>query len=119
MSKSMEKLTKGQEKALQAVRTGRNVCITGGGGVGKSHISRKIIEELQKDRKTILIAASTERAAMLIGGVTCHRAFNIPIKVAWPFAHTLAPETKLLGNKLIIPRRYKDQVESFIKAIGG
>lgn len=56
---------------------------------------------------------------MLIGGVTCHRAFNIPIKVAWPFAHTLAPETKLLGNKLIIPRRYKDQVESFIKAIGG
>ena len=31
----MEKLTKGQKEALEAVRTGRNVCITGGGGVGK------------------------------------------------------------------------------------
>lgn len=37
----MEKLTKGQKEALEAVRTGRNVCITGGGGVGKSYISRK------------------------------------------------------------------------------
>ena len=90
----MEKLTKGQEKALQAVRTGRNVCITGGGGVGKSYILRKIIEELQKDRKTILITASTGRAAMLIGGVTCHRAFNIPIKMAWqadPKISTVSP----------------------------
>lgn len=42
----MEKLTKGQKEALEAVRTGRNVCITG--GVGKSYISRKIIEDLQK-----------------------------------------------------------------------
>lgn len=44
----MEKLTKEQKEALEAVRTGRNVCITGGGGVGKSYISRKIIEDLQK-----------------------------------------------------------------------
>jgi thymidylate kinase len=73
--KSMEKLTKGQKEALEAVRTGRNVCITGGGGVGKSYISRKIIEDLQKQRKTVLITASTGRAAMLIGGITCHRAF--------------------------------------------
>ena len=47
----MEKLTKGQKEALEAVRTGRNVCITGGGGVGKSYISRKIIEDLQKQGK--------------------------------------------------------------------
>ena len=79
----MEKLTKGQKEALEAVRTGRNVCITGGGGVGKSYISRKIIEDLQKQRKTVLITASTGRAAMLIGGITCHRAFNIPVKLTW------------------------------------
>lgn len=36
----MEKLTKGQKEALEAVRTGRNVCITGGGGVGKSYIPK-------------------------------------------------------------------------------
>lgn len=79
----MEKLTKGQKEALEAVRTGRNVCITGGGGVGKSYISRKIIEDLQKQRKTVLITASTGRAAMLIGGITCHRAFNILVKLTW------------------------------------
>ena len=79
----MEKLTKGQKEALEAVRTGRNVCITGGGGVGKSYISRKIIEDLQKQRKTVLITASTGRAAMLIGGITCHRAFNSPVKLTW------------------------------------
>ena len=59
------------------------MCITGGGGVGKSYISRKIIEDLQKQRKTVLITASTGRAAMLIGGITCHRAFNIPVKLTW------------------------------------
>lgn len=48
----MEKLTKGQKEALEAVRTGRNVCITGG-GVGKSYISRKIIEDLQSFIKAI------------------------------------------------------------------
>lgn len=53
----MEKLTKGQKEALEAVRTGRNVCITGGGGVGKSYISRKIIEDLQKQGSRSFIKA--------------------------------------------------------------
>lgn len=79
----MEKLTKGQEKALQAAKKGENVFISGGGGVGKSYVSRKIVEELQKARKNVLITASTGKAAMLIGGVTCHRAFQIPTRMAW------------------------------------
>lgn len=40
-------------------------------------------------------------------------------KVAWTFAHTLAQEAEIRGNKLIVPARYKDQVESFVMAIGG
>lgn len=39
--------------------------------------------------------------------------------VAWTFAHTLAPEAEIEGNKLIVPRRYKEQIEAFVKAIGG
>ena len=39
--------------------------------------------------------------------------------VAWTFAHTLAPESEIEGNKLIVPRRYKEQIEAFVKAIGG
>ena len=38
-------------------------------------------------------------------------------KVAWTFAHTLTPEAEIRGNKLIVPAKYKDQVESFIKAM--
>lgn len=79
----MEKLTKGQEKALQAAKKGEKVFISDGEGVGKSYISRRIVEELQKERKNILVTASTGKAAMLIGGVTCHRAFQIPTRMAW------------------------------------
>lgn len=76
-------LTKGQLNALAEVRKGRNVFITGGGGVGKSYTIRKIVAELQESGKTVLITASTGKAATLVGGVTCHRAFHIPIKAAW------------------------------------
>lgn len=76
-------LTKGQLNALTEVRKGRNVFITGGGGVGKSYIIRQIVAELQASGKAVLITASTGKAATLIGGVTCHRAFRIPIKAAW------------------------------------
>lgn len=91
----MEKLTKGQEKALQAAKKGENVFISGGGGVGKSYISRRIVEELQKERKNILVTASTGKAAMLIGGVTCHRAFQIPTRMAWEAKPKILPNTPI------------------------
>ena len=76
-------LTKGQVSALDAVRKGKNVFVTGGGGVGKSYLVTQIVDELQASGKTVLITASTGKAATLIGGVTCHRAFNIPISATW------------------------------------
>ena len=65
-------LTKGQVSALDAVRKGKNVFVTGGGGVGKSYLVTQIVDELQASGKTVLITASTGKAATLIGGVTCH-----------------------------------------------
>lgn len=91
----MEKLTKGQKKALQAAKKGENVFISGGGGVGKSYVSRKIVEELQKARKNVLITASTGKAAMLIGGVTCHRAFQIPTRMAWEAKPKVLPDAPI------------------------
>lgn len=76
-------LTKGQQAALEAVRSGRNVFITGGGGVGKSYLTSAIIDELKADGKKVMVTASTGLAATLIGGVTCHRAFQIPLTFAW------------------------------------
>lgn len=76
-------LTKGQQTALDEARRGSNVFITGGGGVGKSFIVNYIVSELQSSGKTVLITASTGKAATLINGVTCHRAFKIPLKATW------------------------------------
>lgn len=76
-------LTFGQEKALAAVKSGKNVFITGGGGVGKSYLIKKIVESLEEEGKTVLVTASTGKAATLIDGVTCHRALQIPIKMTW------------------------------------
>ena len=76
-------LTRDQEKALKACMEGKNVFLTGGGGVGKTYLVKKIVEELEKKGCEIMLTASTGRAAQLIGGVTCHRAFSIPIKLTW------------------------------------
>lgn len=74
----MQTLTNGQKQALLESQNGHNIFISGGGGVGKSYISQIIVDELQAAGKTVLITASTGKAAMLINGVTCHRAFRIP-----------------------------------------
>lgn len=76
----MQTLTNGQKQALLESQNGHNIFISGGGGVGKSYISQIIVDELQAAGKTVLITASTGKAAMLINGVTCHRAFRIPIR---------------------------------------
>ena len=41
-------LTKGQQRALSLALEGHNLFITGGGGVGKSFVTNKIIDELRK-----------------------------------------------------------------------
>lgn len=76
-------LTDGQKKALNIALSGKNLFLTGGGGVGKTYIVKKIVSDLEKAGKSVLVTASTGKAAELIGGVTCHRAFSIPISMAW------------------------------------
>lgn len=94
-------LTKGQQAALEAVRSGRNVFITGGGGVGKSYLTRVIIDELEACGKKVMITASTGLAATLIGGVTCHRAFQIPLTFAWT-RHPAPPDEMLRADAIVI-----------------
>ena len=79
-------LTRGQQEALAAVQSGRNIFITGGGGTWKSYLIQRIIQTLEADGKTVLVTASTGKAVTLIGGVTCHRALHIPIKMTWAAA---------------------------------
>lgn len=76
-------LTSGQQRALDFALSGKNLFITGSGGVGKSFLIQKIIDDLSSENKNVLVTASTGKAALLVKGVTCHRAFRIPIKSTW------------------------------------
>lgn len=76
-------LTKEQNAILAKAKNGDNLFVSGGGGVGKSFVVNYIVDELKKAGKTVLVTASTGKAATLLGGVTCHRACKIPVKMTW------------------------------------
>ena len=58
--------TKGQDAALRLVRSGKNVFITGAGGVGKSYI----IDQIRRCLPDAAITSTTAISAGNIGGVT-------------------------------------------------
>lgn len=68
-----------QEEALSKAKLGRNLFITGAGGVGKSVVIHKL-EEMFKG--TCLLLAPTGVAALNIGGATLHRTFGLPFSIA-------------------------------------
>ena len=70
-------LTVGQQKAFDLVKDGRNVCITGLGGTGKSYVLEKIIEWAKASEIKTLVCAPTGIAALNIGGTTIHRVLKI------------------------------------------
>ncbi len=66
-----------QEHALELLRSGENIFLTGGAGSGKSHLIRHFMDEL--DPKQTPILASTGAAAVLLGGRTFHSFFGLGI----------------------------------------
>ena len=62
-----------QKVAFDAANTGRNLFITGSGGNGKSYLIKKLITA------ETIVCAPTGIAALNISGVTCHKAFGLPI----------------------------------------
>jgi ATP-dependent DNA helicase PIF1 len=65
-------LNKQQQHALDLVKTGKNVFITGSAGVGKSLLISKICDWGNECDKTICVTAMTGVAAANIGGATFH-----------------------------------------------
>ena len=57
----------------------KNVFLTGGAGVGKTTITRKIIESYEQEAKKVAKLASTGMAATLIGGQTLHSFLDLGI----------------------------------------
>lgn len=72
--------TKGQLHALDLLRTGKNIFITGSAGTGKSSIVFKFLDEMKELKKNIAVTAPTGVAAINIGGATFHSTFKYPAK---------------------------------------
>ena len=64
-----------QQLAIEAIKSGNNIFITGSGGVGKSWVINQIT-----DKHTIVVAP-TGIAALNVKGTTCHKAFGLPIGI--------------------------------------
>lgn len=61
-----------QKQALDLLKTGRNIFVTGPAGSGKTHLINSYIDFLRKNEVDIGITASTGIAATHIGGITIH-----------------------------------------------
>lgn len=77
MTKAPLDLSPEQAAALELLRSGENVFLTGGAGSGKSFLIRHFMKEL--DAKEMPILASTGAAAVLLGGRTFHSFFGLGI----------------------------------------
>jgi ATP-dependent DNA helicase PIF1 len=69
-----------QKEALDILKTGRNVFLTGAAGSGKTYVLREYISYLQSLDASIGITASTGIAATHMGGVTIHSWSGIGVK---------------------------------------
>jgi len=69
-----------QEEALDILKMGQNVFLTGPAGSGKTYLLNKYIEYLNKHEIPVAITASTGIAATHMDGVTIHSWAGIKIK---------------------------------------
>ncbi|MEA3370573.1 MAG: AAA family ATPase, partial [Campylobacterota bacterium] len=64
---------------LNKLKSKENVFLTGGAGVGKTTMTRELIEEYESEAKKVAKLASTGMAATLIGGQTLHSFLDLGI----------------------------------------
>lgn len=69
-----------QEQALEILKSGRNVFLTGEPGAGKTYTIGMFIEWLEKEHKDYVITASTGIAASHINGKTIHSWSGLGIR---------------------------------------
>lgn len=78
-------LTSDQGAALDALKSGANVFLTGDAGTGKSYLLDEFLRWCGSERKSVLAMAPTGIAALNIrDGVTLHRGLGLEPKVYGP-----------------------------------
>lgn len=102
-------LNEKQNSALLAVSQGKNVFLSGSGGVGKSVTIRKIIDTFYN---STVVLAPTGIAALNIGGSTIHSAFKLSHKVLLKKdSYNINPKTEqLFSNNSPVQRIIIDEV---------
>jgi ATP-dependent exoDNAse (exonuclease V) alpha subunit len=65
--------------AITKLKAKQNIFLTGGAGVGKTTLTREIIEHFESEAKKVAKLASTGMAATLIGGQTLHSFLDLSI----------------------------------------
>lgn len=76
MSVNGIKLNREQETAVEAIKAGGNVFLTGKGGTGKSVVVEAAIEALKDSGRKTVLCAPTGVAARNVGGATIHSTFR-------------------------------------------
>ncbi len=69
-----------QNTAMEILKTGRNVFLTGSAGTGKTFLLNKYIKYLRNRKITPVVLAPTGIAASHINGMTIHSFFGLGIK---------------------------------------
>ena len=69
-----------QEEALNVMKMGYNVFLTGPPGSGKTFLLNKYIDYLKENNKSVAVTASTGIAATHMNGTTLHSWSGLGIK---------------------------------------
>ncbi|MEI7838675.1 MAG: AAA family ATPase, partial [bacterium] len=69
-----------QDEALNILKLGKNVFLTGAAGSGKTYVLNQYIKYLKKNKVNVAITASTGIAATHMNGKTIHSWAHIGIK---------------------------------------
>lgn len=95
-----------QQLAINTVREGRNLFLTGSGGVGKSWVIKQLV-----DNYTVL-CAPTGIASLNIGGSTCHSIFGLPTSfpVKSDYAKISPTLKQLFGKNSKVKRIIIDEI---------
>lgn len=95
-----------QQEAIDLVKQGKNVFITGSAGVGKTYVAHKITCPLT------VVVSPTGVAALNAGGMTCHKAFNLPVGMVSDIDKNKISQKmrNLFGKKSPIKRILIDEV---------